>query len=385
MKHVRLKSLAVALCLGAAAYSGGALADIKIGFNVPLTGFAAFDGKSALHGAELAVERANAQGGINGEKLQLVVYDDQASAKEAVPVATRLVERDKVIGAVSGSYSAASRAAAGIFHNAGVPYVASYTIDPSVTQAGDYVFRVTMMGEVQGKGGAKLVNNLGAKRITLVTMKNDFGQALAAGFKEAAPQFDLNIVSEYEYALSDRQFGALIAKIKSDKPDAIYASGYYFTAGPLISQLRAAGVTAPVIGQQGYDGDKFIEIAGPAAEGVLITTTLDRDSEVPVTKAFLEDFQKVAGHGADMVGAAAYSATAILIEGLRKTGGKGGAELRDAIAADTYDTPSGKLAFNDLHEVDTDIQVQVVKDKAWRHHSVISDPVLLAAPTRAGK
>ena len=385
MKHVRLKSLAVALCLGAAAYSGGALADIKIGFNVPLTGFAAFDGKSALHGAELAVERANAQGGINGEKLQLVVYDDQASAKEAVPVATRLVERDKVIGAVSGSYSAASRAAAGIFHNAGVPYVAAYTIDPSVTQAGDYVFRVTMMGEVQGKGGAKLVNNLGAKRITLVTMKNDFGQALAAGFKEAAPQFDLNIVSEYEYALSDRQFGALIAKIKSDKPDAIYASGYYFTAGPLISQLRAAGVTAPVIGQQGYDGDKFIEIAGPAAEGVLITTTLDRDSQVPVTKAFLEDFQKVAGHGADMVGAAAYSATAILIEGLRKTGGKGGAELRDAIAADTYDTPSGKLAFNDLHEVDTDIQVQVVKDKAWRHHSVISDPVLLAAPTRAGK
>ncbi len=385
MKHVRLKSLAVALCLGAAAYSGGALADIKIGFNVPLTGFAAFDGKSALHGAELAVERANAQGGINGEKLQLVVYDDQASAKEAVPVATRLVERDKVIGAVSGSYSAASRAAAGIFHNAGVPYVAAYTIDPSVTQAGDYVFRVTMMGEVQGKGGAKLVNNLGAKRVTLVTMKNDFGQALAAGFKEAAPQFDLNIVSEYEYALSDRQFGALVAKIKSDKPDAIYASGYYFTAGPLISQLRAAGVTAPVIGQQGYDGDKFIEIAGPAAEGVLITTTLDRDSQVPVTKAFLEDFQKVAGHGADMVGAAAYSATAILIEGLRKTGGKGGAELRDAIAADTYDTPSGKLAFNDLHEVDTDIQVQVVKDKAWRHHSVISDPVLLAAPTRAGK
>jgi len=302
-----------------------------------------------------------------------------------VPVATRLVERDKVIGAVSGSYSAASRAAAGIFHNAGVPYVAAYTIDPSVTQAGDYVFRVTMMGEVQGKGGAKLVNNLGAKRVTLVTMKNDFGQALAAGFKEAAPQFDLNIVSEYEYALSDRQFGALVAKIKSDKPDAIYASGYYFTAGPLISQLRAAGVTAPVIGQQGYDGDKFIEIAGPAAEGVLITTTLDRDSQVPVTKAFLEDFQKVAGHGADMVGAAAYSATAILIEGLRKTGGKGGAELRDAIAADTYDTPSGKLAFNDLHEVDTDIQVQVVKDKAWRHHSVISDPVLLAAPTRAGK
>ncbi len=381
MIRSRIKTLTLALCLGATAYSAGALADIKIGFNVPLTGFAAFDGKSALNGAELAVERANAKGGINGEKIQLVVYDDQASAKEAVPVATRLIERDKVVGAVGGSYSAASRAAAGIFQSAQVPYVTAYTIDPSVTQAGDYVFRVTMMGEVQGKGGAKLISNLGAKRVTLVTIKNDFGKALSEGFKEAAPKFDLDIISEYEYGLPDRQFGALIAKIKSDKPDAIYASGYYFTAGPLISQMRAAGITVPVIGQQGYDTDKFIEIAGPAAEGTIISTTLDRDSEVPVTQEFLKAFKEKAGFGADMVGAAAYSATDILIEGLRKTGGKGGAELRDAIAAGTYETPSGKLVFNDLHEVNTDMQVQVVKDGAWRHHSVISDPELLAAPT----
>ena len=381
MIRSRIKTLTLALCLGATAYSAGALADIKIGFNVPLTGFAAFDGKSALNGAELAVERANAKGGINGEKIQLVVYDDQASAKEAVPVATRLIERDKVVGAVGGSYSAASRAAAGICQSAQVPYVTAYTIDPSVTQAGDYVFRVTMMGEVQGKGGAKLISNLGAKRVTLVTIKNDFGKALSEGFKEAAPKFDLDIISEYEYGLPDRQFGALIAKIKSDKPDAIYASGYYFTAGPLISQMRAAGITVPVIGQQGYDTDKFIEIAGPAAEGTIISTTLDRDSEVPVTQEFLKAFKEKAGFGADMVGAAAYSATDILIEGLRKTGGKGGAELRDAIAAGTYETPSGKLVFNDLHEVNTDMQVQVVKDGAWRRHSVISDPELLAAPT----
>ena len=381
MIRSRIKTLTLALCLGATAYSAGALADVKIGFNVPLTGFAAFDGKSALNGAELAVERANAQGGINGEKIELVVYDDQASAKEAVPVATRLIERDKVIGAVGGSYSAASRAAAGIFQSAQIPYVTAYTIDPSVTEAGDYIFRVTMMGEVQGKGGAKLISNLGAKRVSLITLKNDFGKALAEGFKEAAPKFDLDIVSEYEYGLPDRQFGPLIAKLKADKPDAIYASGYYFTAGPLISQMRAAGINVPVIGQQGYDTDKFIEIAGPAAEGIIISTPLDRDSESPVTQEFLKSFKAKAGFGADMVSAAAYSATTILIDGLRKTGGKGGAELRDAIAAGTYDTPSGKLVFNDLHEVNTDMQVQVVKDGAWRRHSIISDPELLAAPT----
>ena len=97
--------------LGLALLSGAALADVKIGINVPLTGFAAADGKSALDGAKLAVAQANAKGGINGEKIDMVVYDDQASPKEAVPAATTLIEKDKVVGAVSGSYSGSTRAA----------------------------------------------------------------------------------------------------------------------------------------------------------------------------------------------------------------------------------------------------------------------------------
>ena len=385
MVHFKSRQLVAALAVCSAFAAPSAFADIKIGFNAPLTGFAAFDGNSALVGAKLAVSDANAQGGINGEKLELVVYDDQASAKEATPVATKLVEEDQVVGAVSGSYSAATRATAGIFQSAGVPYVVAYAIDPSVTRTGDYMFRVSAMGDVQGRGGAKLVSNLGKKRVVLLTLKNDFGQTLAAGFKDAAPKFKLDIVNEYEYGIKDRQFGALIAKIKSDNPEVIYASGYYFNAGPLISQLRASGVTVPVIGQEGYDGEKFIEIAGPAAEGTLITTSLDRDSDSPVTQSFLKEFRQSAGYGADMVGASSYSATAILIEGLRKTNGKGGAALRDAIAAGTYEMPIGKLTFNDLHEVNKDVQVQIVKDKAWHRHSVIHDPELLAAPTKAGK
>ena len=339
-----------------------AWAQLKLGFNVPLTGFAAADGKSALEGAKLAVEQANAKGGVAGQKIELVVYDDQATPKEAVPSATKMVEKDQVVAAVSGSYSGSTRAAASIFQKAQVPYVVAYAIHPDITLAGDYMFRVSAMGEVQGRGGAKLVQNLGKKNVVLVTLKNDFGQALAAGFKEAAPKLGINIVNEYEYGMPDRQFGPLVSKVKSDNPDVIYASGYFFTAGPLVSQLRAAGVTAPIIGQEGYDSDKFIEIAGPASEGTFITTSLDRDSDAPATKAFLADYRKATNSGADMVAAASFTATAVAIEGLKKTGGKGGAALRDAIA---------------------DIQVQIVKDKAFRRHSVISDAVLLAPPTKA--
>ncbi|MCD6662081.1 MAG: ABC transporter substrate-binding protein [Comamonas sp.] len=362
---------------------GAAWADIKIGFNVPSTGFAAADGKSALDGAKLAVAEANAAGGVAGQKLELVVYDDQASAKEAVPAVTKMIEKDKVVVGVSGSYSGSTRAAASIFQKAQVPYVVAYSIHPDVTLAGDYMFRVSAMGEVQGRGGAKLVQELGKKNVALITVKNDFGQSLAAGFKDGAQKLGLKIINEYEYGMADRQFGPLVSKVKADNPDVIYASGYYFNAGPLVSQLRAAGITVPIIGQEGYDSEKFMEIAGPASEGTLVTTSLDRDSDSPVTKAYLADYKKAYGVGSDMVAASSYTATLVAIDGLKKTGGKGGAALRDAIAAGTYDTPIGKLSFNDLHEVQKDLQVQIVKDKAFHRHSVIHDPVLLAPPTKA--
>lgn len=378
------KTLVIAVSTAFALQFGTpAFAQVKIGINVPLTGFAAADGKSALDGAKLAVADANAKGGIKGEKIELVIYDDQASPKEAAPAATKLIEKDKVVAGVSGSYSASTRAAAPLFQAAKVPYVVAYSIHPDVTLAGDYVFRTATMGEVQGRAGAKLASELGKKNVVLITLKNDFGQALATGFKDAAPKFGIKIINEYEYGMPDRQFGAMISKVKSDDPQLIYASGYYFTAGPLVNQLRAAGVTVPVIGQEGYDSEKFIEIAGVASEGTLVTTSLDRDSASPVTQSFLKEYRASYGAGADMVAASTFTATSIAIEGLKKTGGKGGEALKNAIEGGTFSTPIGTLSFNDLHEVNKDVQVQVVKGKAFHRHSVISDPVLLAPPTKA--
>ena len=114
MKFVKNHRFAlIAVCTAMVACS--AIADVKIGINVPLTGFAAADGKSALEGAKLAVAQANAKGGVKGEKIELVIYDDQASPKEVVPLATKLIEKDKVVGVVGGSYSGPSRAAASVF------------------------------------------------------------------------------------------------------------------------------------------------------------------------------------------------------------------------------------------------------------------------------
>ena len=379
---MKAKSVFAGLALGLLASTAHA-DTIKIGFNVPLTGFAAADGKSALNGAELAIDQANADGGVKGDMLELVVYDDQASPKEAVPIALKLIEKDKVTLGISGSYSGSTRAAAGIFQENKVPYISAYAIHPDITRAGDYVFRTSFVGEVEGRAGAKLLGDMmGKKRVAVITLKNDFGKSLAAGFRSATGKFGIEVVSEYEYSIKDRQFGPIVSKVKADKPDAIYASGYFFTAGPLVAQLRAAGVTVPVVGQEGYDSQKFIEIAGPASEGVIITTSLDRDSSEAETKSFIAGFEKKAGYKVDMVAASAHTAVKVAVAALKAAGTMDASALRGAIAGTKLMASTGKISFNSLGEARKEIQVQVVKDGNWHHHSVISDPELLAPPEK---
>ena len=372
-----LLGTAVALAAPLAVLAGS----IKIGFNAPLTGFAAADGNSALVGARLAVEQVNAAGGINGDTIELVVYDDQASPKEAAPLAVKMTTQDEVTAGISGSYSGSTRAAATIFQENSVPYISAYAVHPDITRAGDYVFRTSFMGEVQGRAGAKLIGDvMGLKRVALITLNNDFGKSLATGFKEKAADFGIEITGEYEYSIKDREFGPIVSKVRSDGPDAIYASGYFFTAGPLVRQIRAAGIAAPVIGQEGYDSQKFIEIAGPDAEGVIITTSLDRDSSNPITQAFIKGFEDMAGYPTDMVAASAHTAVLVMAEALKTAGAGDRTALRDAIAGSSVDASTGHISFNALGEVKKDVQIQVVKDGAWRHYAVISDPVLLAPP-----
>ena len=380
---MRYRKLGIVAAAIAAAATAASAETIKIGFNTPQTGFAAADGKSVTVGAQIALDAVNAAGGIDGKKIELVVYDDQAKPKFAVPIATKLIQQDKVVMSISGSYSAPTRASAGVYQEAKVPYVSAFAVHPDITRAGNYVFRTGILASVQGKAAAKLVGEkLGKKKVVLTILKNDYGKALAAGFRSVAGQYGIEIVKEYEYSMRDRQFGSIVSSVKGDNPDAIFDTGYWFVSAPLVSQLRAGGVKAVVVGQEGYDGVKFIEIAKGAAEGVIIVTALDRDSKDPAVRKFMEEFKSRAGYGADMVGASGHAAVTVAAAALKKAGKMDRAAIRDALAGIKVDAITGTLSFNALGEVKKSLKVQVVKDGRWRYHSEITDAKLLTPPDK---
>lgn len=293
---------------------------IKVGVLAPLSGFAAADGKSVLTGTEIALEEINTRGGLLGRRVELVVYDDQADPKQAVSFARRLVELDRVSFIVGGSYSGASLAAAPVANDAGVLFLAAYAVHPDVTRGKPFAFRMGLLGPVQGRVGAQLVQDLGLKRVAILTIQNDFGRALEAGFREHAARVGLELVFGELYPPGTQNFTPVLARVRASGADVLYASGYYAEAANLVRQARALGLRIPIIGQEGYDSPKFLELAGPAAEGVLLTTTLDRDSRSPEVQDFLKKYRVKAGIPADMVAASGYSALKVLAAAIQKAG-----------------------------------------------------------------
>jgi branched-chain amino acid transport system substrate-binding protein len=353
---------------------------IKIGMQAGITGPAAADGNAAVAAVKIAFDRANAAGGVNGRPLELVVEDDQGKPDQAVPLANRMIG-DKVVAVISAGFSAPSRTAAPVFQKAKIPYIAAIAFAPEITKVGDYMFRVTSVGEVQGRAGAMIVGKiLGKKKAVVLTIKTDFGKTLVAGFKEAAPKFGVEIVKEYEYGPGDRQFGPMIAGIKADNPDVIYATGFYFTGGPLVNQIRAAGITVPIVGPESFSSQKFIEIAGQAAEGTIITNVIDWGTTKTEVREFLTEFEKRTGGKAEAVAAQAYAAATVLIEALKAAKSTDPEKIREALEKTDVDTTIGHLSFNKLHEVRKPFPYSIVRNGAWQADGVVDDMVLLAPP-----
>ena len=154
-----------------------------------MTGPAATDGKSAQIAGQMAVEDINAAGGVLGQKIELVTYDDQAKSDQAIFTANKLIGEDGVKLVVNGSYSASGRAAAPVFQKAGVVMISAYGVHPDITKAGDYMFRLVHLGPPQGAATALYIGKtLGMKKVSTITMDNDYGQATMDGFLEAARQ-----------------------------------------------------------------------------------------------------------------------------------------------------------------------------------------------------
>lgn len=363
---------------------------IKIGFFAPITGPAAADGMSAKNAVELALKEVNDAGGIRGKMVELIIYDDRLNPQEAVAIANKLIEKDKVIGVVSGSYSGPTRVVAPIFQKAQIPMVVGYAVHPDVTwdpkekRPNDFCFRNGFLGEVEGAAAAEFaVKHLKAKRIALIFMDNDFGRAISSGFAQRAEKLGSTIITKQMYKFpGEKDFRPYLTRIKEGNPDLIFAAGYYNEAASIVRQSKELGITAQILGEEGFDSPKFLEIAGNSAEGVIIATNLDRDDPRPLVQNFLTNYKRMYKEDADMVGASSYDAFMILVKAIEKAGTDPKAIQKALLETKDYNGLTGKISRFIQGEVVKPVQIQVVKGGKFRHLAVIDNPEVITPPPK---
>jgi branched-chain amino acid transport system substrate-binding protein len=288
MRKVWLSGVALAASL---ALAGTASAQIKVGVAGPLTGPNAAFGAQLKNGAEQAVADINAAGGINGQKIELVFGDDVSDPKQGVSVANKFVG-DGVKFVIGHFNSGVTIPASEVYAENGILMISPSATNPKVTDRKLWnVARTCGRDDQQGEvAGKYIADKMKGKKIAIVHDKTTYGKGLADETKKTMNKLGVKEVLYEGINLGEKDFSALVSKIKAANADVVYWGGLHTEGGLILRQMRDQGVKAVMMSGDGIVTDEFAAIAGPGVEGTLMTFAPDpqkKPEAAEVVKKFL--------------------------------------------------------------------------------------------------
>jgi branched-chain amino acid transport system substrate-binding protein len=363
---------------------------VKIGVIAPLSGALTALGLGIKNGADLAVRQANEQQKIKGWKIVLAAEDDTAVPDVGANAATKLSDDKSVMGVVGSLNSSVAEKVAPILNGQHVVMISPANTNPTLTQGNDpakkarpfeYYFRVATTDLIQGPFAANYAYQTAGKRnVVVVHDKKTYGQGLALQFKAQFEKLGGKVPTVETVEPEDKDFSAVLSKIKRYNPDLIYFGGEYPAASLLTSQADQQGLKAPLMGGDGIFSGTYITVAKDAGLGDLATSVGAPTDQLPTAKAFVDAY-KAAGYADpyEAYGAYAYDAANAIINGLAKVlAGQDKItdelrpKLRQAIQDASFDGVTGKVGFDEFGDTTTRILTvyKVEKDAsgalAWK-------------------
>ncbi|HWR43580.1 ABC transporter substrate-binding protein [Sporomusa sp.] len=334
--------------------------DIKIGILNEMTGGNATMGTSSANGAKMAIKEANAKGGLLGKQIQAVIADNKSEPSEAANAMTKLAAQDKVV-AVTGMFASSNAiAASSVAESAKVPFLAVGATNPKVTvdeksgKVKDYTFRVCFIDPFQGTVGANFVLNTLKlnKAVILVDSSSDYSKGLSAFFKDAFTKGGGSILAEEAYLQKDQDFKTILTKVKALNAEVLYVPGYYEEVGKIVKQARELGITAPIVGGDGWDSPKLVEIGTAAAlNNTYFTNHYSVDDTSAASQAFVEAYKKEYGQAPDAMAVLGYDAANVLLDAIKRANSLEPAKIREALAmTKDYPTVTGATTLNASHD-----------------------------------
>lgn len=342
----KLLTLSSAICLATAV--NAAQADtLKIGLAGPATGPVAQYGDMQKIGVMAAIDDINNAGGINGMQLEGVIYDDACDPKQAVAVANKIVN-DGVMHVVGHLCSSSTEPASDIYDEEGVLMITAASTSPSITEKGyQMIFRTIGLDSLQGTLAAEyILGDVKPKTVAIIHDKQQYGEGLATTVKGALEKNGVEAVMFEGVTAGDKDFSALIAKLKRNNVDFVYYGGYHPELGLILRQSREKGFDAQFMGPEGVVNSDLAKIAGAASEGVLATAPKSFDQN-PVNEARVA---AIKAKGEDPTGPfvfTAYAAIELMKNAIEKTGDSDPEAMAKYIRANPLETAIGTVAYDE--------------------------------------
>lgn len=356
--------LALALPMAANAQS------VMIGASVPDTGPAAAPAIWQRWGYQMALDEANAAGGVLGKKVEMVAYDNRCNPSEAVNVANKLIEA-KVVAIVGAHCSSATLASMPLIAAAKIPMIDGVASSPKITElsgvgGNEWTFRINpsdddmmnALGLYLGQGGSKI------KRVAIIGEDTDFGRGGAAAFTTVAKKNGLEIISTDFHPQSYPDYTSLLTRIQQGKPDAI---AIFQLAGDQLNFLRNAmqlGVKIPYIGRFDPGGNNLQIIQAGGMEGSITAWTYSYLVDNPLNKAFAAEVEKRHKTTPVLQTWAGYDAMRLLLKAIKEANSVEPTAIRDAIKKIEFTNVMGaKVTFDDHNQGGKVVLIEGVANK----------------------
>ncbi|GGK00552.1 branched-chain amino acid ABC transporter substrate-binding protein [Pseudomonas matsuisoli] len=350
MPHNGFRKAVMAMAITyAAGLTTLAQADVIIGVAGPMTGGNAAFGEQFWRGAEQAAADINAAGGIDGEKITLIKADDACEPKQAVAVANRLVDSDNVVAVVGHFCSSSTIPASEVYDEAGIISITPGSTNPQVTERGlTGEFRMCGRDDQQGTiAGDYIVDTLKATKVAVIHDKDTYGQGLADATRAQLNKRGVKEVMYEGLTRGEKDFNALVTKIRASGADVVYFGGLHPEAGPLVRQMREQGVTAKFVSGDGIVTDELVGTAGGPqfVDGVLMTFGAD-PRLIPDGKAVIEKFR---ANGYEPEGYTLYSYASVqaIAAAFNGAGSTDGAEASQWLKSHPVQTVMGTKSFDE--------------------------------------
>lgn len=339
----KLLTLAVSVVLMTTALTGCGGAkqeakDIKIGGDFELTGGVANYGKQTVNGIQLAFKQANAAGGVLGKQLTLVLADNKSEPAEATNAITKLITQDKVVAVLGPVASSNVLAAVQVSQDNKIPVLTPTGTNEKITvdngKVRPFAFRSCFIDAFQGTVMANFASSsIKAKNAVIyIDNSSDYSKGLAQSFEATFVKNGGTIIAKEAFLQKDQDFKATLTKIKALNPEIIFLPAYYEEVGKIVKQARELGITAPILGTDGWDDPKVVEIAGAAAlNNTYFSNHYSAQDKDPNVAKFIEAYKKEYNQEPNALAALGYDAGLLLIDAIKRANSAEPVKIREAL------------------------------------------------------